>query len=893
MYLGGYRVIIEVKRKLRLQKGPHELNTGSKDGETAFEQVSRLVKGDQNREQTRLDEDRDAGWVGCVTDSERWWVWIYPTDGGEPQRFLDFDGMPLTGNRKQVLLERFKQGTQWAPPNPFFLFKPILSDLTRLYRQRREGRETRIQKQLWLEQLRASGKPPDTADADHLFIQHTLLTLVSRLVAGTNDTDVGFVQWVPEDNTINQLRSIIAEYDWRNETRDILRSLYMDVIDSKSRVMFGEFYTPDWLAEKLCLDTIEDNFILEQLNNFNRGDPVYGVLDPACGSGTFLYHAARRIFYSKPVQKSYLNSDRKRKFTLSMINGLDIHPVAVEMARANMARIFPGSPPDMIHIHQGDSLLITRPDTGLHALSENALSIFTPKDRHFMIPNSFLDDTEGIRTFVMSARDNRDMPDGLGHHLRAEEQSKLRDNHSILRGIIQQEGDGVWAWYIQNQASAVLLRRRKVGRIVSNPPWVRFNKIQDKVRKAEMLRLAQDLSLWVGGNVATSFDISGLFVVRCSKLYLQNGGKSSWVLPHGALFGDAWSAFRNKMQDDVTGRWHLGRLPFPNTPTCVMWLGPKHEDGKLIKTQRGSLEPSKSWESISNVTELQPLPSFPQEASEWIDGTRPLARAGATLVPHCFVKIDSVSPNGLITTRQAQKSPWRELGTFSGNVPQEWIYECLFFPNLMPFHIPTATSCILPIIQDEWDPKRLDNDMYRLMHDNYAAHHGLGKSTPKTLESRYNHQKALFAQFERPLPQVLYNTAGDNLYAARMTEFHIIDVGLFSVPCKSNDEALFLTAVLNSPALLEAFCAARQSDRHFVSHIWRKIPIPRYDGANEHHHDLVSLAKQAERVASATYDQKITEKKNRIRIKDEIRSCGISDSIDDVVRPLFPNHTVQ
>ena len=209
----------------------------------------------------------------------------------------------------------------------------------------------------------------------------------------------------------------------------------------------------------------------------------------------------------------------------------------------------------------------------------------------------------------------------------------------------------------------------------------------------------------------------------------------------------------------------------------------------------------------------------------------------------------------------------------------------------MPFHIPGVTPCLLPIVNGDWDPDRKNNDLYRLMYDIYRERRGLGKNTPATLESRYNHQNSLFAQFGRHLPQVLYNTAGDNLYAARMDKFRLIDVGLFTVPCKSNDEALFLTAILNAPALLDAFRAARQSDRHFVGHIWRKIPIPRYRQTNHAHRTLVKLAKISERVAADVYDPNITEKRNRNRIKTELGLQGILGRIDDTVRGIFPNHT--
>ena len=138
LYLGGYRVIIEVKTRQSLRNGPHTPRPSPRgENETPFEQVSRYVEADRNREQTRLDEDRNSGWLGCVTDSERWWVWTYPADGGEPQRFLNFDGIIPAAGEMDALLERFRRGTQWAPPSPFFLFKQALRDLEGLYRQRR------------------------------------------------------------------------------------------------------------------------------------------------------------------------------------------------------------------------------------------------------------------------------------------------------------------------------------------------------------------------------------------------------------------------------------------------------------------------------------------------------------------------------------------------------------------------------------------------------------------------------------------------------------------------------------------------------------------------------------------------------------------------------------
>ncbi len=59
-------------------------------------------------------------------------------------------------------------------------------------------------------------------------------------------------------------------------SRDLLKHLYQELIPQTVRHDLGEYYTPDWLAE-YTLD--ESGF---------RGDPDQRLLDPACGSGTFL-----------------------------------------------------------------------------------------------------------------------------------------------------------------------------------------------------------------------------------------------------------------------------------------------------------------------------------------------------------------------------------------------------------------------------------------------------------------------------------------------------------------------------------------------------------------------------------------------------------------------------
>ena len=60
-----------------------------------------------------------------------------------------------------------------------------------------------------------------------------------------------------------------------------MKTLYESVISADTRRQLGEYYTPDWRAEAMVEAAVPNP--LQQR-----------VLDPACGSGTFLFHAVRR-----------------------------------------------------------------------------------------------------------------------------------------------------------------------------------------------------------------------------------------------------------------------------------------------------------------------------------------------------------------------------------------------------------------------------------------------------------------------------------------------------------------------------------------------------------------------------------------------------------------------
>jgi methylase of polypeptide subunit release factors len=94
---------------------------------------------------------------------------------------------------------------------------------------------------------------------------------------------------------------------------DHFQQFYQALIPRPVRHVLGEYYTPDWLV-----DHVLDQLPLETI-------PDVRLLDPACGSGAFLIGVIRRL-RKLPHPETLL--DR--------IRGIDVNPLAVLTARANL-----------------------------------------------------------------------------------------------------------------------------------------------------------------------------------------------------------------------------------------------------------------------------------------------------------------------------------------------------------------------------------------------------------------------------------------------------------------------------------------------------------------------------------------------------------------------------
>jgi SAM-dependent methyltransferase len=157
------------------------------------------------------------------------------------------------------------------------------------------------------------------------------------------------------DDALAALSARLGEYEVGpafGPAGDLLRSLYHQLLPREIRHGLGEYYTPDWLAESVIRQTFGDEA---------PGDPRRRVLDPACGSGTFLVRLIR--FIRERAMHGKRDAREVSSLVLRNVVGIDVNPLAVMAARANylfaLGDLLDGHDGEIeIPVYQADSILM-------------------------------------------------------------------------------------------------------------------------------------------------------------------------------------------------------------------------------------------------------------------------------------------------------------------------------------------------------------------------------------------------------------------------------------------------------------------------------------------------------------------------------------------------------
>lgn len=717
----------------------------------------------------------------------------------------------------------------------------VLRDALRTYSASEAG-AAEVKRRQWAFYLARVYGSADASN-DEMFVRHTYLCQFAKILAhaayfSTSETgqriedvisgaafetlgvsNIGeqdFFAWVlaPEvkAQTLEAFRHIaasLAVYDLSRIDEDLLKQLYQNLVEQETRHELGEFYTPDWLAELT-------------LREIGYG-PGKSLLDPACGSGTFLFTAIRLLAEQGVTGAALVD------FTLRNVVGLDVHPLAVTIARINyMIAILP-------HLR----LAGTREQRSIPVAMANSLQVPNKAGPVAVISVRF-DDQRDFRIPVSAAQNSSELMRVLGdlerraQHIASEYpnlrtgkfgedalkrlpasgswsddgfvQSVWDTNLRFLAEQIAKGRDTIWAYVLRNTSQPLVLQQRKFDAIAGNPPWIAYRYLQDESYRRDVKTLAGDYGLISTDEVKlnTQIELSTVFYEHCWREFLLPQGIIAFVMPRSTLTGAKQHRRFQQLGfsrildlDDVAPLFrvpscvlirHLGALSVEEIPTTI-YAGRLPSQECDLAHARVALSHMAGTTSFTATDEIASLYYHPRVIN------------GATLYPRTLTFVTAaqpgLKPSELATSTIVRtdpdaateaKEPWKQLA-LEGHVDGDFLYATLVSKNLVPFGVRRFNLAALPIriglpsqVADLPGEERVerflpmsidemrDSIQYARSADGWFAPaeklwSKYRKSVGMSLWDRFNYQQGVTQQPAVPCQLVVYNASGSNIAA--------------------------------------------------------------------------------------------------------------------------------
>lgn len=674
-------------------------------------------------------------------------------------------------------------------------------------------------------------------------------------------------------------------------TRDLLKILYQQLVPKELRHDLGEYYTPDWLAERL-LNQIQYD-----------GDPEKRVLDPACGSGTFLILALKRIReYAK--NKNIENAKLLEK-VLKNVAGIDLNPLAVISSRTNflmaISDLLPFIPKEGINlpIYLADSILTPSRHTDLFTQAYRIKTSVSDFDVPITVveKNEINNLTEVLENAVKRKESIGNFIDlykskvNLEEHEMEESKSLVELLYRKLSDLEERGINHIWARIIKNSFAPLFIG--KFDYVIGNPPWINWENLPDEYRQ-NTAHLWQQYKLFSHTGLrarmgAAKDDISVMMTYVAIDRYLKNRGKLGFIITQ-SLFktvggGEGFRRFQLgeneyfkilsvddmvdlKPFEGVGNRTSIficqkgGKTKYP--VTYNLWRK------KRVGTGISTLLSLKEVAQVATYKQFWAEPVVNSNpTSPWITGRMGTVKAIQKIVGKSsfraregvntgglngayWVKIIKQLSNGNLLIENQGDIGKKHVSSTMAEVESELIFPLLRGENVSAFHSKSEFQIILA--QDPDDPSKGYNE--QVLKKNYPLGYKYFEKFKVQLLDRSGYRQFLSGQpfyavynignytFSRY--KVVWKYIATELVAAVISKdgdrIVIPDCKLIIIPFEKEDEAHFVSAMLNSiPArfLIKSFAIGTQ----LAPYILDILRVPNYDVNNPKHKKLISISK--------------------------------------------------
>ena len=527
--------------------------------------------------------------------------------------------------------------------------------------------------------------------------------------------------------------------------------MYQELIDIDTRHALGEYYTPDWLCERVV-----DDLHLERSSY---------ALDPACGSGSFLRALVARYRREWP--------DMPPQQIANQIKGVDVHPLSVQIAKTTMLLalgegVARAKAPVVLNVYLANTLFLSSDEakkslftTGQHfsvrvdrKLLPLDMSPFIGQPDSFSraidLAQHFVDDQltveQSLVVFEKALR-NR-VPDA---NLTSTNAGELYAVYQAMREAKLNNRDSIWRFVLQNLYQPIFMHRM-FDVVVANPPWLTYADIRSGDYQADVRVLAAHYGLMPNSRADNAnLDLAAVFLSHCGKYLAKDGAQLAFVLPRSFLTGNQHQNSRNGEARGfkLTEVWDLkGVSPLFKVPACVLMATAFQAEGVETQRQRalphnglvgrvfrGKLpQPHMHWndaqvflkeedarwyfDQLGSAQSKKRRSALVVKRLQSGGGSNAYARRfrkGSDMIPRSFyfvqpqgASIDALTDlvDRVVHLRthplavDGAKKPWKNI-VLSGPMQGKYLFRTALARNLLPFALVNPALVTLPVVQED------------------------------------------------------------------------------------------------------------------------------------------------------------------------------------------------
>ena len=928
--------------------------------------VSQLDKIEQLKEhELILNEVKSSSFLLSERNAEDFYYWI--------DRFL------FKEEKQKATLKRIEEAFGYQS----HIFIESYREMQKWFQEAKKFGEVQVSYDQWEKFLSIAYGSFDVRDS--VFLIHTYLSIFSKMLAysivsnddyfdddelkgildGTifhkynirNFVDNDFFHWVTSGRSFNNLKKVfrliaqeISNFDFENVDEDVLKGVYQELIDIDSRHSLGEYYTPDWLCERIVKEFY-----------FKKTDKI---LDPACGSGSFLRAAIHRI--------RELNPDVTVEELNEQVYGIDIHPLSVQIAKTTLLlalgkEIIKAKKPVYLNIILANTLLAPE---GVQNLFGSEFQLSIDKEKYHLTTQiledvKLFDEALGIcddlaeQTMVKKKETEKVFENIFRKHFEKSgnksgaNKQVIESFYKIYTGLkaVKEKGrDSIWKFIVQNLYKPYFLSD-KFDYVIGNPPWFTFNSIKNEEYQNILVELAikYDVKPVKAANMP-QMEIAAIFLAYCANYFLKENGKLAFVIPRSFFSADHHDNTRSGKAKGfkIISVWDLDEVtPMFRVPSGVLFAERKENKRNIPSggiegiTFRGKptsfnsnlesvkdklSEEIKNWHYVKqgNSTALSTR-KYKNQQKE--NPYRELFKNGATVYPRpfYFVELLQEEPSDwsdrILNIKTAEsikpdaKEPWKGI-ELENRIESIFLFRIALAKSILPFVLFNPNLVVLPLTIDH----KVENSKSLNIHnseelrsmgflntskwfqvaENIWDIHKTEKNKNNSLQDYLNWQHKLTNQNLNSPYLVIYNTTGKDANAvvierSKLDLEFVVDYKAFVYYSETIYESYYLTAILNSSIpneLMKDFQSKGLFGARDVSRKILDIYYPRFDETNEVHIKLAELSKSAHKKATKYLEDNPPQKEltairlGKLRLNIKKHLSGEMKEIDRLVKKV-------